>query len=362
MKLTNKIQKAIIASATLHKNQVRKDKPLPFIIHPYSVAVILSNYTNDEDIIVAGLLHDVLEDVPDYSADDMKREFGERVYEIVKGVSEDKDPNEENPDSVGSWEKRKNSYLDNLKKDTFEVMMVSCADKIHNLLSLQEAYKEQGEDLWKKFNAPEDKKIWFYGEVLNILKEKLKNPIVKELEKVYKEMQKIIEPKKLNYLEEKELEDEVWIDALIRATRRVLAEKKEAEKKEMPKTDLPCIYLGAVEKKGKDFDVRVYLINISNEDKIVYLMQGSFQGDEDGLVDLGHSKYKEIKIQAKGFTEIDHMRDMGEMDFTTFYNLKVEDTEYLEEINGWSLSKDRLVDIPVLNQKGYLGGFGKCGK
>ncbi|MDO8559062.1 MAG: hypothetical protein Q7R84_01905, partial [bacterium] len=135
---------------------------------------------------------------------------------------------------------------------------------------------------------------------------------------------------------------------------------------ELPKnviiTDLPYIYLGAIEKEGDVFDVRVYLINIANEDKVVYLMQGSFDGAGDELINLGHSKYKEIKIPAKGFIEIDHMSDMGEMDFTTFYNLKVGDTEYLEQINGWSLSKDRLIDIPVLNQRGYLGGFGKCGK
>lgn len=132
--------------------------------------------------------------------------------------------------------------------------------------------------------------------------------------------------------------------------------------KNMKTTDLPYIYLGAVKKEGDIFDMRVYLINISSEDKNAYLMQGSFDGGGDELIDLGHSKYKEIKIPAKGFIEIDHMRDMGELDFTTFYNLKVGDTEYLEQINGWSLSEDRLVDIPILNQKGYLGGLGKCGK
>ncbi|MDO8530126.1 MAG: HD domain-containing protein [bacterium] len=187
MQLTDKIQRAIIKSSILHQNQTRKDNPFPFISHPYSVAFILSNYTNDEDIIVAGLLHDVLEDVPDYSDEDMKKEFGEKVYEIVKGVSEKKDPNDKNPDSVGSWKKRKDGYLDNLKKDGLGAMMVCCADKIHNLSSLMEAYKEQGESLWAKFNAPEDKKIWFYSEVLKILQERLDNPIVKELERVYGE-------------------------------------------------------------------------------------------------------------------------------------------------------------------------------
>lgn len=191
MSFTPKIQKAIIQSAVLHQNQKRKGTPLPYIIHPYSVAFILSDYTNDEDIIVAGLLHDVLEDVPNYSGDDMKKEFGEKVYKIVKEVSEDKDPNDKSEDKKITWQKRKEDYLANLKNNSFEAMMVCCADKIHNLLSLIEAYKEQGDDLWDKFNAPKDKKIWFYEEILNILKNRLDNDIVKELDRVYSEAKRL---------------------------------------------------------------------------------------------------------------------------------------------------------------------------
>lgn len=200
MQYTPKIQKTIIKSAVLHRNQTRKDNSLyPFIIHPYSVAFILSNYTQDEGIIVAGLLHDVLEDVPDYSANDMRKEFGEKIYKIVKEVSEDKDPNDGNENSVASWRKRKDGYLANLKNDSFEAMMICAADKIHNLRSMIEAYKTQGEKLWDKFNAPLDKKIWFYGECLNILKERLDNPIVEELERVYLEAENLFENKKIKH-------------------------------------------------------------------------------------------------------------------------------------------------------------------
>jgi (p)ppGpp synthase/HD superfamily hydrolase len=91
MKLTPKIQQAINLVSRLHAGQVRKgDDNLPYISHPNSVAWILSNYTNDEDIIVSGLLHDVLEDVKGYYYDDMVRDFGEKIAQIVKGVSEDK--------------------------------------------------------------------------------------------------------------------------------------------------------------------------------------------------------------------------------------------------------------------------------
>lgn len=192
MHLTPKIQKAIIEAAILHKDQVRKETPIPFIVHPYSVATILSNYTDDEDIIIAGLLHDVLEDVPNYDAKKMEKDFGEKVYKIVKGVSEDKDPNEKKKKTIEEWKRCKQGYIDNLRDDSFEVLMVSCADKIHNLLSMQEAYKEQGEDLWKRFSGPKEEQMWFYREVLIILKKRLKNPIVEELERTYKETEQII--------------------------------------------------------------------------------------------------------------------------------------------------------------------------
>lgn len=191
MLFTPKIQKAVIRSAILHQNQNRKGTPIPYIIHPYSVALILSDYIDDEDIIVAGLLHDILEDVPNYSGDDMKKEFGEKVYKIVKEVSEDKDPNNKGENKKITWQKRKEDFLAILKNNSFEAMMVCCADKIHNLLSLIEDYKEQGDDLWSKFNAPNDKKMWFYEEILNILKDRLNNDIVKELDRIYSEAKKL---------------------------------------------------------------------------------------------------------------------------------------------------------------------------
>ena len=87
----------------------------------------------------------------------------------------------------------------------------------------------------------------------------------------------------------------------------------------MKDTDLNGIYLGAVE-KDNGYDVKVYLINISDKPKILQLLQGSFQGDEDGLLDLGHSPYKEIIVPANGYIQIDHMDDPGQLDFTTYYN------------------------------------------
>jgi hypothetical protein len=75
--------------------------------------------------------------------------------------------------------------------------MVSAADKIHNLLSIIEAYKIQGEKLWKRFNADKKDSFWFYTEVLQTIKKRLRNEIVLELEKTYKESCRIFRKKQL---------------------------------------------------------------------------------------------------------------------------------------------------------------------
>ena len=190
MKLTQEIQQAINLASRLHLGQVRKgDSGLPYISHPFSVAWILSNYTEDEDIVVAGILHDVLEDVKGYYYDDMVRDFGERVAQIVKGVSEDKDPNVES-DEKATWEERKSKYLANLKNDSDEALMVCAADKIHNLQSMISAYQEKGNALWDNFNSPKEKKLWLYQEILKFMKGRLNNPIVDKLEEVYIQAEK----------------------------------------------------------------------------------------------------------------------------------------------------------------------------
>lgn len=192
MKLTPKIQQAINLASRLHVGQTRKgDTNLPYISHPFSVAWILSNYTNDEDIVVAGLLHDVLEDVKGYYYADMVRDFGERVAQIVQGVSEDKDPNVES-DEKATWEERKLKYLAGLENDSDESLMVCAADKIHNLQSMVDAYKEKGEALWDNFNSPKEKKLWLYKEILTFLKNKLDSMIVGELESVYSKAEAVL--------------------------------------------------------------------------------------------------------------------------------------------------------------------------
>ena len=169
----------------LHKDQKRKGDGLPYIVHPYSVAFILSHYTKDEDVIVAGLMRDVLEDVPEYKKKDFLKDFGEKVYDIVKEVTEEKDTYPNRRIERASWQRRKEKYLKNLQDASEKALLVCCADKIHNLNSMMAAYKAKGEKIWKNFNAPKDRILWYYGEVVKIMEMRLHNPITEELENTY---------------------------------------------------------------------------------------------------------------------------------------------------------------------------------
>ncbi len=181
MELTPKIQKAINFASRLHLGQTRKGDNSPYISHPVSVAFILSGYTEDEDIISAGLLHDVLEDVHGYTFANLAKDFGGRVAGIVKELTEDKDPVDSKEKDKQTWQYRKKKYVEDLRNDSPEALLVCYADKLHNLDSLITSYQEKGEKTWEVFNAPEPKKensLWFYEEVFKVLKEKLDNDIL----------------------------------------------------------------------------------------------------------------------------------------------------------------------------------------
>ena len=184
MKLTPNIQQAINFVAEKHLGQKRKGTPYPYVVHPFSVAVILSGYTDDENIIVAGLLHDILEDVPEYKYHHMAHDFGIKVARIVMELSEDGDPETE-IEKRESWLKRKNDYLYNLEHNSQEALFICAADKIHNLRSMIDDYQKIGDDLWERFNAPKEHKLWYYKQVLHILERRLANGIVRELKIVY---------------------------------------------------------------------------------------------------------------------------------------------------------------------------------
>lgn len=152
---TGRIEAAIALALRAHEAQVRKgDGRLPYVVHPVTVALILSRYTGDEDTIIAGLLHDTLEDTH-VTAEEIERAFGSKVRDMVLDVTESSLPGL-------SWETRKTRYLRRLQTAPRPSLLVAAADKTANLISMIAAHAATGDALWDRFNASPGQKLEFY--------------------------------------------------------------------------------------------------------------------------------------------------------------------------------------------------------
>lgn len=190
MKLTTNIQKAINYAAIKHKGQVRiGDGSLPYIIHPIAVAWILNSWDASEDVIIAGLLHDTVEDCG-VSLKELDKEFGEKIAIMVEDVSEEYSFKKYNKQSE-SWLVRKQKYLDHIKISSIESMTICVADKIHNLRSFKQYYENFGEKIFDTFYFPSDNKVWFFEEILQIVENNLESSIVEELKEAISQLKQV---------------------------------------------------------------------------------------------------------------------------------------------------------------------------
>ena len=177
-----RIEQAIRAASILHKNHVRKGSaPYPYISHLFAVACIVSDYTTDEDIIIAGLLHDTLEDT-DYTESELETDFGPRVRSIVENVSERTDPKDPRP-----WQERKDGLIELLYRAPEESLIVAAADTIHNLRSIVEEYQGSFVKYSNDFNGTLEGRTQLYQKKSDIFNSNLRNPIVHEFNHVLKE-------------------------------------------------------------------------------------------------------------------------------------------------------------------------------
>lgn len=175
-------ERAIRTAAYHHRHQLRKgDEVTPYVAHLFAVALIVAGYTDDSEVIAAALLHDTLEDTG-YTATQLTADFGERICQLVKGVTEDK--------SERDWVKRKQDYLQNLRTAPAGSQLIAAADKIHNVQSMQNDHVTFGERLWRKFKVHDNDPLWFYRQVAEQLPQMLKHPIVAEYLTVFQSADK----------------------------------------------------------------------------------------------------------------------------------------------------------------------------
>ena len=161
--MINLIEEAILYATILHQGKVRKGKSTPSILHPLEVAQILSTMTDDQEIITAGILHEIVEDT-NGTLDEIKSRFGERVALLVDAETEPAFPGE---DRDKSWKKRKELSLLKLKgSEDIGARMLWLADQLANIRSLARNYSETGEAIWSHFRQKDPSlHCWYYRTV-----------------------------------------------------------------------------------------------------------------------------------------------------------------------------------------------------
>jgi len=138
----DRMQRAIALAVRAHSGQVRKSTEIPYVVHPIGVGMILTQSGYDEELVIAGLLHDVIEE-SDVRVSEIEREFGTAVARIVTACTEDKSE---------SWEVRKQRFVAGMREAPKNVQIVVCADKLDNVLSMIRDRARCGAALWDRFN------------------------------------------------------------------------------------------------------------------------------------------------------------------------------------------------------------------
>lgn len=183
MMYSYRIEQAIRAAGVLHAEQSRKGSaPFPYITHLVAVSFILRDYTEDENVIISALLHDTLEDT-DYSAEELEADFGKKVREIVEGVTESLKKDKKKY----SWAERKDRYLEALRNAPRESLLISAADKIHNMRSIVEEYTGNEKQFVKDFSATPELVVEKYEKLKFFLNENLDSDIMNEFNHVHAE-------------------------------------------------------------------------------------------------------------------------------------------------------------------------------
>jgi (p)ppGpp synthase/HD superfamily hydrolase len=184
--LSGNFTAALTYAARLHARQIRKRTERPYIGHLLGVASIVIEYGGDEEMAIAALLHDAVEDqggLPRLR--EIRRKFGKRVAEIVDGCtdaySEPKPP----------WLRRKKDYIARVAREAADVRLVSAADKLSNTRDILHDVRMQGIGVYERFTGKQDGTLWYYRALIAAFRAAGNNPLIDELDRVVSDLEAI---------------------------------------------------------------------------------------------------------------------------------------------------------------------------
>lgn len=147
-----------------HSGQFRKGSRVPYLIHPLSVARILLDHGCSDELAVAALLHDTVEDT-DVTVEEIRSIFGDGVARLVEFATE--------PEKLWSWERRKEHTLEVLASGETPALLLCLADKLDNIRSIRYDLERCGEKAWERFKRPRAKQRWYYESLRHVFDARL---------------------------------------------------------------------------------------------------------------------------------------------------------------------------------------------
>ena len=165
VRLSPRYFEAVAYASGLHAGQTRKGTTIPYIAHLLGVSSLVLEALGDEDQAIAALLHDAAEDCGgEPRLLEIEEMFGPRVALIVRGCS---DSLVDDPSVKAPWRERKEEYIAHLQGVSPDVILVSCADKLHNARAIWTDIQRDGVTTMDRFNAPGAEIAWYYSSLLS---------------------------------------------------------------------------------------------------------------------------------------------------------------------------------------------------
>jgi (p)ppGpp synthase/HD superfamily hydrolase len=165
--LTDKFDRALLYATHVHGGQLRKGTSTPYIAHLLAVAATVLEYGGSEDLAIAGLLHDAVEDQggrPRLA--DIRNRFGDRVADIVRACS-DSFINTAAGQSKEPKKVRNKRYLEHLLTVDQDTLLVSLCDKVHNARSILRDLRnpQVGSKVWERFSCSKEDTLENYRQL-----------------------------------------------------------------------------------------------------------------------------------------------------------------------------------------------------
>ena len=169
---TELLDKAIIFAVHAHHNTERRGKGFPYIVHPMEAIEIVATITPDQELLAAAALHDTIEDT-DVTVNNIRREFGDRIAELVHAESDQLNGelfNGENEEET--WHARKQAAIDRLKAASHDAKIVAMGDKLSNMRAIARDFAVKGDELWNIFHVKDKASHeWHYRGLADALSE-----------------------------------------------------------------------------------------------------------------------------------------------------------------------------------------------